>query len=140
MDLCRYVVDMSPETALSCGVVRAAQLCRGTLRRFRMWCPSTPCISGCRNPAPCSRLYPHLTLPDLINDRYTCSSSSAKLCMMSGQSSSPVMHDACEDLGHNYLKADIIQSLVLMSPSQAYVQPYTCVRTMPCKQVMRSAI
>ena len=37
----------------------------------------------------------------------------AKLCMMSGQSSSPVMHDACEDLGQNYLKADIIQSLAL---------------------------
>ena len=28
-------------------------------------------------------------------------STSAKLCMMSGQSSSPVMHDACEDLGQN---------------------------------------
>ena len=40
--------------------------------------------------------------------------TSAKLCMMSGQSSSPVvMHDACEDLGQNYLKADIIQSLAL---------------------------
>eukprot|EP01048_Picozoa_sp_COSAG05_P003342 COSAG05_NODE_153_length_15894_cov_27.910415_3_plen_50_part_00 len=33
--------------------------------------------------------------------------------MMSGQSGSPVMHDACEDLGRNYLKADIIQSLAL---------------------------
>ena len=33
---------------------------------------------------------------------------------MSGQSSSsPVMHDACEDLGQNYLRADIIQSLAL---------------------------
>ena len=39
--------------------------------------------------------------------------ASAKLCMMSGQSSSPVMHDACEDLGQNYLKADIIQILAL---------------------------
>ena len=28
-------------------------------------------------------------------------------------SSIPAMHDACEDLGQNYLKADIIQSLVL---------------------------
>ena len=41
--------------------------------------------------------------------------ASATLCMMSGQSSSPVMQDtneACEDLGQNYLKADIIiQSL-----------------------------
>ena len=27
--------------------------------------------------------------------------TSAKLCMMSGQSSSPVMHDACEDLAQN---------------------------------------
>ena len=34
--------------------------------------------------------------------------------MMSGRSSSPVMHDACEDLGQNYLQADIIQSLALL--------------------------
>ena len=33
--------------------------------------------------------------------------------MMPGQSSSPVMHDACEDLGQNYLKAGIIQSVAL---------------------------
>ena len=33
---------------------------------------------------------------------------------MSAQSSNPVMHDACEDLGQNYLKADIIQSLALL--------------------------
>ena len=32
--------------------------------------------------------------------------------MMSGQSSSPAMHDACEGLGQNYLKADIIQWIV----------------------------
>eukprot|EP01048_Picozoa_sp_COSAG05_P017700 COSAG05_NODE_2462_length_3031_cov_10.605048_1_plen_155_part_00 len=42
-----------------------------------------------------------------------CCALGAKLCMMSGQSSSPVMHDACEDLGQNYLKADIIQSRAL---------------------------
>ena len=29
------------------------------------------------------------------------------------QSSSPVMHDACDDLGQNYLKTDIIQSVAL---------------------------
>ena len=40
--------------------------------------------------------------------RAMVSQRSAKLCMMSGQSSSPVMHDACEDLGQNYLKADIM--------------------------------
>ena len=40
---------------------------------------------------------------------------SAKLCMVSGQSSSPVMHDACEDLGQHYLKADIIRSLALVA-------------------------
>ena len=34
--------------------------------------------------------------------------------MISGQSSSPVMHDACEDLGQDYLTADTIQSLVLV--------------------------
>eukprot|EP01048_Picozoa_sp_COSAG05_P003950 COSAG05_NODE_195_length_14550_cov_203.233686_11_plen_51_part_00 len=34
----------------------------------------------------------------------------AKLSMVSGQSSSLVMHDACEDDGQNSLKADIIQS------------------------------
>ena len=54
--------------------------------------------------------------------------SSAKLCMMSGQSSSPVMHDACEDLGQNYLKADIIQSLgVLGLDLEEYlVSMYLC--------------
>ena len=48
--------------------------------------------------------------------------------MMSGQSSSPVMHDACEDLGQNYLKADIIQSLgVLGLDLEEYlVSMYLC--------------
>ena len=45
----------------------------------------------------------------------TLAPASAELSMMSGKSSSPVMHDACEDLGQNYLKADIIQSLALLS-------------------------
>ena len=40
----------------------------------------------------------------------------AELWMMSGQSSSPVAHDACEDLGQNYLKADIIQRLAIVKP------------------------
>ena len=45
----------------------------------------------------------------------------AKLCMRSGQSrsSSPVMRAACEDLGQNYLKADIIQSLALIVDTSA---------------------
>ena len=42
--------------------------------------------------------------------------------MMSGQSSSPVVHDACEDLGQNYLKADIIQSLALLVTIDGFVR------------------
>ena len=77
----------------------------------------------------------------------TCSyvvAASAKLCiMMSGQSSSPVMHDACEDLGQNYLKADIIQSLALAaaqwpsSSERTRVPQPTCPRLqVPLKRVL----
>eukprot|EP01048_Picozoa_sp_COSAG05_P014817 COSAG05_NODE_1713_length_4230_cov_3.216897_5_plen_67_part_00 len=41
--------------------------------------------------------------------------------MMSGHSSSPVMHDAYGDLSQNYLKVDIIQSLALVVISNALV-------------------
>eukprot|EP01048_Picozoa_sp_COSAG05_P039668 COSAG05_NODE_19865_length_286_cov_1.941176_1_plen_64_part_10 len=54
--------------------------------------------------------------------------------MMSGQSTSPVMHDACEDTGQNYLKADIIQSL-----AQGLVQLYMVVELthVCCVNMMR---
>ena len=54
-----------------------------------------------------------------IGQNTTTGSTSAKLSMMSGQSSSPVMHDAREDSGQKYLKANIVQSLALVGTAVA---------------------
>eukprot|EP01048_Picozoa_sp_COSAG05_P017805 COSAG05_NODE_2495_length_2983_cov_12.675535_4_plen_118_part_00 len=53
-----------------------------------------------------------------INEYASTALRKAKLCMMHGQSGSRVMHDVCENLGRNYLKADIIQSLALARPER----------------------